>query len=234
MLFYQVGELFQSYAVGRSRQSIAALMDIRPDYANVERDGRLVQVDPEEVAVGDIIVVKPGEKIPLDGVVLEGASAVEHRRADRRIPAPGRVAGRRCDQRLYQPERPAARHRSPSAFGESTVAKILDLVENSSSKKARAENFITKFARYYTPAVVIAAASAGRAAAADSGGGWPVWSDWIHRALIFLVISCPCALGDLHPAQLFRRDRRRFQMRGFWSRAATIWRRWPDTEIRGV
>lgn len=149
MLFYQVGELFQSYAVGRSRQSIAALMDIRPDYANIEQDGKLVQVDPEDVAVGDTIVIKAGEKIPLDGVVLEGSSAVDTAAlTGESLPRdvdPGDDVVSGCINQSG-----LLKVRVTKVFGESTVAKILDLVENSSSKKARAENFITRFARYYT------------------------------------------------------------------------------------
>ena len=202
MLFYQVGELFQSYAVGRSRQSIAALMDIRPDYANVEREGRLLQVDPEEVAVGDYIVVKPGEKIPLDGVVTEGSSAVNTAAlTGESLPrdvSPGDAVVSGCINQSG-----LLRIKTTKLFGESTVAKILDLVENSSSKKARAENFITKFARYYTPAVVIAALLLALLPPLILGGGWPVWSAWLNRALIFLVISCPCALVISIPLGFF-------------------------------
>ena len=156
MLFYQVGELFQSYAVGRSRRSIAQLMDIRPDSANVERDGQIVQVDPDEVAVGEVIVVRPGEKVPLDGVVLEGSSALDTaaltgESAPRDV-APGGELLSGCVNLTG-----LLKVRVTKEFGQSTVAKILDLVENASSKKAKAENFITKFARYYTPAVVFAA-----------------------------------------------------------------------------
>ncbi|NBI79104.1 cadmium-translocating P-type ATPase [Anaerotruncus colihominis] len=199
ILFYQVGEWFQSYAVGRSRQSIASLMDIRPDYANIERDGKLQRVDPDNVAVGDVIVIKAGEKIPLDGVVLEGASAVDTaaltgESLPRDVqPGDGVISG--CINKSG-----LLRVRVTKAFGESTVAKILDLVENSSSKKARAENFITRFARYYTPAVVIAAALL--AIVPPLALGY-VWSEWIHRALIFLVISCPCALVISVPLSFF-------------------------------
>ena len=199
ILFYQVGEWFQSYAVGRSRQSIASLMDIRPDYANIERDGKLQRVDPDNVAVGDVIVVKAGEKIPLDGVVLEGASAVDTaaltgESLPRDVqPGDGVISG--CINKSG-----LLRVRVTKAFGESTVAKILDLVENSSSKKAHAENFITRFARYYTPAVVIAAALL--AIVPPLALGY-VWSEWIHRALIFLVISCPCALVISVPLSFF-------------------------------
>ena len=199
MLFYQVGEWFQSYAVGRSRQSIASLMDIRPDYANIERDGKLQRVDPDSVAVGDVIVVKAGEKIPLDGVVLEGASAVDTAAlTGESLPRdvqPGDDVISGCINK-----RGLLRVRVTKIFGESTVAKILDLVENSSSKKARAENFITRFARYYTPAVVIAAALL--AVVPPLALGY-AWNEWIHRALIFLVISCPCALVISVPLSFF-------------------------------
>ena len=199
MLFYQVGELFQSYAVGRSRQSIAALMDIRPDYANIERDGKLVQVDPEEVAVGDTIVIKAGEKVPLDGVVLEGASAMDTKaltgEALPRDVAPGDDVVSGCINQSG-----LLRVQVTKPFGESTVAKILDLVENSSSKKAKAENFITKFARYYTPAVVAAAVLLAVLTPLLTDVSW---SEGVHRALIFLVISCPCALVISVPLSFF-------------------------------
>ena len=199
MLFYQIGELFQSYAVGKSRQSIASLMDIRPDYANLERDGKTEQVDPEEVAVGDVILVKPGEKIPLDGVVLEGDSMVNTSAlTGESVPReayPGSDVISGCIN-----QNGLLRIRVTKEFGESTVAKILDLVENSSSKKAKAENFITKFARWYTPAVVIAAVLLAVVPPLILQGGW---NDWIHRALIFLVISCPCALVISVPLSFF-------------------------------
>lgn len=199
MLFYQVGELFQSYAVGRSRKSITALMDIRPDYANIEVDGELKQVDPEEIAVGDTIVVKAGEKVPLDGVVLEGfsslnTSALTGESLPRDV-QPGDAVISGCINQSG-----LLRVQVSRAFGESTVSKILDLVENSSSKKARSENFITKFARYYTPVVVICAALLAVLPPLILGGGW---SDWIQRALIFLVISCPCALVISVPLSFF-------------------------------
>ena len=199
MLFYQVGEWFQSYAVGRSRQSIASLMDIRPDYANIERDGKLQRVDPDSVAVGDVIVVKAGEKIPHDGVVIEGSSAVDTAAlTGESLPRdvqPGDDVVSGCINKSG-----LLRVRVTKIFGESTVAKILDLVENSSSKKARAENFITRFARYYTPAVVIAAALL--AVVPPLALGY-AWNEWIHRALIFLVISCPCALVISVPLSFF-------------------------------
>ena len=198
MLFYPVGELFQSYAVGKSRKSISSLMDIRPDYANVEREGRLVQVDPEEVAVGDTITVKAGEKIPLDGVVLEGASmvntsALTGESVPRQVqPGDDVISGCINQNGLL-------RVRVTKAFGESTVAKILDLVENSSSKKARAENFITKFARYYTPVVVICALALAVLPPLFLGD----WVGWVQKALIFLVVSCPCALVISVPLSFF-------------------------------
>ncbi|WP_195985983.1 heavy metal translocating P-type ATPase [Clostridium sp. D33t1_170424_F3] len=199
MLFYQVGELFQSYAVGRSRQSISALMDIRPDYANVERNGRLEQVDPEDVEVGDTIVIKAGEKIPLDGTVLEGSSSINTSAlTGESLPrdvVPGDAVISGCINQSGLLKVQVTRE-----FGESTVAKILDLVENSSTKKARAENFITRFARYYTPAVVIGALLLAILPPLILGGGW---GDWVERALIFLVISCPCALVISIPLSFF-------------------------------
>lgn len=199
MLFYQVGEWFQSYAVGRSRQSIASLMDIRPDYAFVERDGQTVQVSPDDVAIGDVIVIKAGEKVPLDGVILEGRSALDTaaltgESLPREVePGDDVISGCVNQSGLL-------RVQVTKRFGDSTVSKILDLVENSSSKKAPAENFITKFARYYTPCVVTAALLLAVLPPLLAGG---VWSEWIHRALIFLVISCPCALVISVPLSFF-------------------------------
>ncbi len=199
MLFYQVGELFQSCAVGRSRKSIASLMDIRPDYANIEREGRLTQVPPEEVAVGDTIVVKAGEKVPLDGVVLEGTSSVNTAAlTGESVPrdvAPGDDVVSGCVNQSG-----LLRVRVTKPFSESTVAKILDLVENAGNKKAKAEHFITRFARWYTPLVVCAALLLAVLPPLVLGGGW---GDWIHRALIFLVISCPCALVISVPLSFF-------------------------------
>lgn len=198
MLFYQVGELFQSYAVGRSRRSIASLMDIRPDFANIERDGKLIQVDPSEVPIGGTVVIKAGEKIPLDGVVLGGASTVDTAALTGEslprdvLPGDDVISGCVNLSGLL-------RVRVTKAFGESTVAKILDLVENSSTKKAKAENFITKFSRYYTPCVVIGALLLAVLPPLFLGE----WSQWIHRALIFLVISCPCALVISVPMSFF-------------------------------
>ena len=198
MLFYQVGELFQSYAVGKSRKSIAALMDIRPDYANVERNGKLIQVSPEEVGVGDAILIQPGERIPLDGLVLEGSSAVDTAAlTGESLPRdvePGDDVVSGCINQSG-----VLRVQVTRPFGESTVSKILDLVENASSKKAKAENFITRFAKYYTPAVVIGAVLLAVIPSLLTGA----WSAWIHRALIFLVISCPCALVISVPLSFF-------------------------------
>jgi Cd2+/Zn2+-exporting ATPase len=199
MLFYQVGELFQNYAVARSRRSIAALMDIRPDYANLEVDGESRQIAPEAVSVGDIIVIKPGERIPLDGRVVEGNSMV-NTAALTGESLPREVAS--GDQALsgYVNINGLLRVRVSAAFGESTVAKILDLVENSYAKKAKAEHFITRFARYYTPAVVSGALLLAVAPPLLFHGAW---SGWIYRALIFLVISCPCALALSIPLSFF-------------------------------
>ncbi len=199
MLFYQVGELFQSVAVARSRQSIAALMDIRPDYANVEREGVPVSVDPDEVAVGDIIVIKPGERVPLDGVVVEGTSTLDTAAlTGESLPrdvAEGQDVISGCVNLTG-----LLRVRVSKPFGESTVAKILNLVENSASKKAKAEHFITKFARYYTPAVVFAALAL---ALIPPLVGMGPFGMWIRRALVFLVVSCPCALVISIPLGFF-------------------------------
>lgn len=198
MIFYQIGELFQSVAVGKSRKSISSLMDIRPDYANLEKDGEIVETDPEEVSIGDIIVVKPGEKIPLDGVIIEGNTSVDT----------SALTGESVPRSLTEGDdvisgcinlSGVVRVRVTKEFGESTVAKILDLVENSSSKKAKAENFITKFARYYTPCVVIGAALLAVIPSLITGN----WGEWVNRALIFLVISCPCALVISVPLSFF-------------------------------
>ena len=198
MLFYQVGELFQSVAVGRSRQSIAQLMDIRPDTANVERDGQIIEVDPDEVAVGEVIVIRPGEKVPLDGVVIEGASslntaALTGESAPRDVGVGGELLSGCVNVTGL------LKARTTRAFGQSTVAKILDLVENAAAKKARAENFITRFAKYYTPCVVFAAL----ALAVFPSLLFGEWGVWVHRALTFLVISCPCALVISIPLSFF-------------------------------
>ena len=198
MLFYQVGELFQSVAVGKSRQSIAQLMDIRPDVAGVERNGEIVEVDPEEVEIGEVIVIRPGEKVPLDGVVIEGASslntaALTGESAPRDVSAGSELLSGCVNLTGL------LKARVTKEFGQSTVAKILDLVENASSKKAKAENFITKFARYYTPAVVFGAL----ALAILPSIFTHEWQMWISRALTFLVISCPCALVISIPLSFF-------------------------------
>ena len=198
MLFYQIGELFQSYAVGKSRSSISALMDIRPDSANLEAaDGGVSVVDPDDVAIGSTIVVKPGEKIPLDGVVLTGESTLNTAaltgESRPRTVRPGDEVISGCVNA------DVLRIRTTKLYGESTVAKILDLVENSSLKKPPVENFITKFARYYTPAVCIAALVLAVVPPLFLGG----WLDWIMRALTFLVISCPCALVISIPLTFF-------------------------------
>lgn len=200
MLFYQVGEWFQGYAVHRSRRSIAELMDIRPDYANVERDGQTLRVDPEEVAIGETILVKPGEKIPLDGEVIQGSSTLD--------------TAALTGESLPREAEPGAevlsgcingggllRIRVTKHFGESTVSKILEMVENASSKKARSENFITRFAKYYTPVVVIAAVLLAVVPPLVVPGAQ--FAEWVHRALIFLVISCPCALVISVPMSFF-------------------------------
>ncbi len=204
MLFYQIGELFQSYAVGKSRKNISDLMDIRPDYANVERDGGLEQVDPDEVEVGTLIVVQPGEKIPIDGVVAEGSStlntsALTGESLPRETEAGAEVISGCINMTGV------LKIRTTKEFGESTVSKILDLVENSSAKKSKSENFISKFARYYTPAVCYGAlALAILPPLVQLGAGAaPQWGSWIYRALTFLVISCPCALVISIPLSFF-------------------------------
>lgn len=198
MLFYQVGELFQSYAVDCSRRSIAQMMEIRPDYANVECEGKLVRVDPEELSVGDIIVVQPGERIPLDGKVIQGESmldtaALTGESLPREI-GPGKQALSGCINQTG-----LLRIEVEKEFEDSTVSKILELVENAGSKKAKAEHFITKFARWYTPAVVICALALALVPPLFVGD----WTGWLHRALIFLVISCPCALVISVPLSFF-------------------------------
>ena len=205
MLFYQVGELFQSYAVGKSRRNISELMDIRPDYANIERDGQLEQVDPDEVEIGSVIVVQPGEKVPIDGVVMEGTSnlntsALTGESLPRDV-APGDEIISGCINMTG-----VLRIRTTKDFGESTVSKILDLVENASSRKSKSEDFISKFARVYTPAVCISAlvlAIAPPVVRMAAMGLAPEWGTWIYRALTFLVISCPCALVISIPLSFF-------------------------------
>ena len=205
MLFYQIGELFQSYAVGKSRKNISELMDIRPDYANVEKDGTLCQVDPDEVEVGTVIVVQPGEKVPIDGVVVEGQSTLNTSAlTGESLP---REVG--CDDEIISGcinLNGVLKIRTTREFGESTVSKILDLVENSSSKKSRSENFISKFAKYYTPAVCYSALALviiPPIVRMSVMGLSPEWGDWIYRALTFLVISCPCALVISIPLSFF-------------------------------
>ena len=198
MLFYQVGELFQSIAVGRSRRSIAQLMDIRPDSANLLRDGELTEVSPDEVAVGDCIVVRPGEKIPLDGVVTEGISSLDTAALTGESVPRDVAAGDEVISGCVN-ETGLLTVRVTKPYGESTVAKILDLVENAAAKKAKSESFITRFAKYYTPAVVIGAVLLALIPPLFVGG----WAEWIHRALIFLVISCPCALVISIPLSFF-------------------------------
>ena len=199
MLFYQVGELFQSYAVGKSRQSIAAMMDICPQYANIEEDGNLVQVDPDDVEIGTVIVVKPGERIPLDGVVVEGTSMVDTAAlTGESVPRKAQVGDDIISGCVNGSG--TLKVKVTKAFEDSTVSKILELVENATSKKAKVENFITRFAKYYTPVVTIAAVILAIVPPIILGGGF---ADWIQRACIFLVISCPCALVISVPMGFF-------------------------------
>ena len=204
MLFYQIGELFQSYAVGKSRRNISALMDIRPDYANIERDGELVQVDPDEVEVGSVIVVQPGEKVPLDGVVLSGSASLNT----------SALTGESVPRDVHEGDEIISgcidmsgvlKIRTTKAFGESTVSKILDLVENASSRKSQSEAFISRFAKVYTPVVCIAALLLALAVpGVRMLAGLPAdWVNWIYRALTFLVVSCPCALVISIPLSFF-------------------------------
>ena len=203
MLFYQVGELFQSIAVGRSRKSIAKLMDIRPDSATVIRDGEEIEVSPEDVEVGEIIIVKPGEKIPLDGVITEGESSVNQAAlTGESAPVDKAYSDNVISGTLNLTG--VIKVRTTSTFGQSTVSKILELVENASDKKAKVENFITKFARYYTPAVVIAAVLLAVIPPLFLGiGNWEIWKTWLTRACVFLVVSCPCALVVSVPLSFF-------------------------------
>ena len=204
MLFYQIGELFQSYAVGKSRRSITALMDIRPDYANIERDGKLEQVDPDEVEVGTVITVQPGEKIPIDGCIVEGASALNTAAlTGESLPrdvTPGDEVISGCINMTG-----VLKVRTTKAFGESTVSKILELMENSSSHKSRSENFISRFARVYTPAVCYGALALAVLPPLFNliSGAPTAWGVWVYRALTFLVISCPCALVISIPLSFF-------------------------------
>ncbi|MDY2698859.1 MAG: heavy metal translocating P-type ATPase, partial [Lachnospiraceae bacterium] len=204
MLFYPIGELFQSYAVGKSRKNISELMDIRPDYANIEQDGQLERVDPDEVEIGSIIVVQPGEKIPIDGVITEGKTTLNTSAlAGESLPRdaqPGDEVISGCINMTG-----VLKIRTTKEFGESAVSKILDLVENSSSRKSKSENFISKFARYYTPAVCCSALALALLPplAGLIMGAAPQWGEWIYRALTFLVISCPCALVISIPLSFF-------------------------------
>ena len=204
MLFYQIGELFQSYAVGKSRRNISALMDIRPDYANIERDGQLEKVDPDEVEIGSVIVVQPGEKVPLDGVILSGASSLNTSAlTGESLPRDAKAGDEVISGCINMTG--VLRIRTTKAFGESTVSKILELVEDSSSHKSKSENFISKFARVYTPAVCYGAlALAVLPPVVRLMLGHPAqWGDWVYRALTFLVISCPCALVISIPLSFF-------------------------------
>ena len=204
MLFYQVGEFFQKLAVGKSRKNITALMDIRPDYANIERDGQIVKVDPSEVEVGSVIIVQPGEKVPIDGVIVEGTSSLNTSAlTGESVPRTAREGDEVISGCINMTG--VIKVRTDKAFGESTVSKVLELVENSASRKSKSEDFISKFAKYYTPAVVIGAVLLAicppvvRLIMGLSGA----WEDWIYRALTFLVISCPCALVISIPLSFF-------------------------------
>ena len=204
MLFYQIGELFQSYAVGKSRRNISELMDIRPDYANIEKDGTLEQVDPDEVEIGTIIVVQPGEKVPIDGVITEGTSTLNTSAlTGESLPRDAKAGDEVISGCINMTG--LLRIRTTKEFGESTVSKILELVENSSSRKSRSENFISKFAKYYTPAVCYGALALAfiPPIVLLIMGKPAMWGDWIYRALTFLVISCPCALVISIPLSFF-------------------------------
>ena len=204
MLFYQVGEWFQSYAVGKSRRNISELMDIRPDYANVERDGILEKVDPDEVEIGTVIVVQPGEKVPIDGIVVEGSSSLNTSAlTGESVPREVTVGGEIISGCINL--NGVLKIRTTKGFGESTVSKILDLVENASSRKSKSEDFIAKFARVYTPAVCYSALALAILPPVISliAGVSPLWGQWIYRALTFLVISCPCALVISIPLSFF-------------------------------
>ena len=205
MLFYQIGEWFQAYAVGRSRRNISELMDIRPDYANIEQDGKLEQVDPDEVEIGSVIVVQPGEKVPIDGIILEGnaslnTSALTGESLPREVKAGDEIISGCINMTGV------LKIQTTKEFGESTVSKILDLVENASSKKSRSENFISKFAKIYTPFVCYSALALAifPPLIRMVGMGLPAdWGTWIYRALTFLIISCPCALVISIPLSFF-------------------------------
>ena len=204
MLFYQIGELFQSYAVGKSRRNISELMDIRPDYANIEKDGTLEQVDPDEVEIGTIIVVQPGEKVPIDGVIIEGTSTLNTSAlTGESLPRDAKAGDEVISGCINMTG--LLKIRTTKEFGESTVSKILELVENSSSRKSKSENFISKFAKYYTPAVCYGAIALALIPPIVLliMGKPSMWGDWIYRALTFLVISCPCALVISIPLSFF-------------------------------
>lgn len=204
MLFYQIGELFQSYAVGKSRRNISELMDIRPDYANIEKDGTLEQVDPDEVEIGTIIVVQPGEKVPIDGVITEGTSTLNTSAlTGESLPRDAKAGDEVISGCINMTG--LLKIRTTKEFGESTVSKILELVENSSSRKSKSENFISKFAKYYTPAVCYGALALALIPPIVLliMGKPAMWGDWIYRALTFLVISCPCALVISIPLSFF-------------------------------
>ena len=204
MLFYQIGELFQSYAVGKSRRNISELMDIRPDYANIEKDGTLEQVDPDEVEIGTIIVVQPGEKVPIDGVIIEGISTLNTSAlTGESLPRDAKAGDEVISGCINMTG--LLKIRTTKEFGESTVSKILELVENSSSRKSKSENFISKFAKYYTPAVCYGALALAfiPPIVLLIMGKPAMWGDWIYRALTFLVISCPCALVISIPLSFF-------------------------------
>lgn len=205
MLFYQIGELFQSYAVGKSRRNISELMDIRPDYANVEVDGKLEQADPDEVEIGSVIVVKPGEKVPIDGTIIDGSSTLNTSAlTGESVPRDAKYGDEIISGCINLSG--VLKIRTTKEFGESTVSKILDLVENSSSKKSKSENFISKFAKYYTPAVcysALALAILPPVVRMLFMSASPEWATWIYRALTFLVISCPCALVISIPLSFF-------------------------------
>ena len=204
MLFYQIGELFQSYAVGKSRRNISELMDIRPDYANIEKDGTLEQVDPDEVEIGTIIVVQPGEKVPIDGVIIEGISTLNTSAlTGESLPRDAKAGDEVISGCINMTG--LLKIRTTKEFGESTVSKILELVENSSSRKSKSENFISKFAKYYTPAVCYGALALAfiPPIVLLIMGKSAMWGDWIYRALTFLVISCPCALVISIPLSFF-------------------------------
>ena len=205
MLFYQIGELFQSYAVGKSRRNISDLMDIRPDYANIEKDGKLEKIDPDEVEIGDVIIVQPGEKVPIDGIIAEGNSSLNTSAlTGESIPRDAKAGDEIISGCINMTG--VLKIRTTKEFGESTVSKILDLVENASSRKSRSEDFISKFARIYTPAVCYAALALAFLPPLVRMLGMglaPAWGTWIYRALTFLVISCPCALVISIPLSFF-------------------------------